>query len=250
VFKALRLAGVLLVLSLVVGGGYAAADSLITSKDIADGTIRCEDLSKAACKKLKKKSRQGPRGPQGAAGATGATGPAGAKGDRGPTGPQGPIGPKGEKGETGPQGLVGPKGDKGDKGDPADPTPPLASRTYSPNDLRQIGSYPGTTVESVTVPAKTSVLVIGRATLANQHNSGSLDYAACNIGWAGEGDLDATSAAVGQDEGEVAFLPVSLSAIAENETGQPRELTLDCFSSAAQAGANDTSLTTVEVTTD
>jgi Collagen triple helix repeat (20 copies) len=263
VSRALRLAGVLLAVSLVVGGGYAAADSLITSKDIADGTVRCKDLSKAACKKLKRKGgkgvpgTQGPAGPAGAVGAKGEQGPQGlaglagangAKGEQGPQGLAGLAGANGPQGSQGPQGERGPEGPKGDKGEPGEPTPALASRTYSPGAVVPI--TPRATVESLTVPANTSVLVIGRATLTNQHKSGSLDYAACNIGWAGEGDLDATSAAVGQDEGEVAFLPVSLSAIAENETDQPRELTLDCFSSAAQAGANDTSLTAVEVTTE
>jgi hypothetical protein len=92
-------------------------------------------------------------------------------------------------------------------------------------------------------------MVIGRATLTNQVANSAQDFAACNIGWAGAGDLDSTSAAVGQDAGEVAFLPVSLSAIAVNDSDAPRELTLDCFGSGAMIGANDTSLTAVEVTT-
>jgi hypothetical protein len=91
-------------------------------------------------------------------------------------------------------------------------------------------------------------MVIGRATLTNQVANSAQDFAACNIGWAGAGDLDSTSAAVGQDAGEVAFLPVSLSAIAVNDTAAPRELTLRCFGSGAAVGANETSLTAVEVT--
>jgi hypothetical protein len=92
-------------------------------------------------------------------------------------------------------------------------------------------------------------MVIGRATLVNQQATGSFDvFAGCNIGFAGEGDLDSTSAAIGQDAGEVTFVPVSLSAIAVNNTAQPRQLTLDCFSNGPQAGANETSLTAVEVT--
>jgi hypothetical protein len=104
------------------------------------------------------------------------------------------------------------------------------------------------TVEELTIPANTSVMVIGRATLVNQAANGSQDFAACNIGWAGEGDLDSTSAAVGQDAGEVAFVPVSLSAIAVNGTGAPKVLTLRCFGSGAAVGANETSLTAFEVT--
>jgi hypothetical protein len=104
------------------------------------------------------------------------------------------------------------------------------------------------TVEELTIPANTSVMAIGRATLTNQAASGTQDFAACNIGFAGEGDLDATSVALGVDAGEVAFVPVSLSAIAVNGTGARKVLTLDCFSSGAAAGANDTSLTAFEVT--
>jgi hypothetical protein len=211
---------------LMLGGVSVAAD-FVTGSEIKDGTVRCKDLSKRACELLKK-DHVGTPG----------------------TGQPGPQGPAGQQGAQGPEGKQGPAGPKGQKGDKGEPTPALASRTYSPNDLRPITSFPGATLESLSVPANTSVMVVGRATLANQHESGSLDYAACNIGWAGEGDLDATSAAVGEDAGEVAFLPVSLSAIAENDSEEPRELTLDCFTSAAQAKANDTSLTAVEVTTE
>jgi hypothetical protein len=91
-------------------------------------------------------------------------------------------------------------------------------------------------------------MVIGRATLVNQSADGDQDFAACNIGFAGEGDLDSTSAAVGLDAGEVAFLPVSLSAIAVNNTGAAKQLTLRCFGSGAAVGANETSLTAVQVT--
>jgi hypothetical protein len=137
---------------------------------------------------------------------------------------------------------------KGDKGDPGPPTPPLASRVYSPGVVVAIApGAPGATLESLTIPANTSMMVIGRATLVNQQANGAQDFAACNIGFAG-GDLDSTSAAVGQDAGEVAFLPVSLSAIAVNGTGAPKVLTLRCFGSGAAVGANETSLTAVEVT--
>jgi hypothetical protein len=124
---------------------------------------------------------------------------------------------------------------------------------YSPGVVVPISpGAPGAALESLTVPADTSVMVIGRATLVNQEVNGSQDFAACNIGWAGEGDLDSTSAAVGRDAGEVAFVPVSLSAIAVNDTAAPKELTLRCFGSGAlgapNRGANETSLTAVEVT--
>jgi hypothetical protein len=123
---------------------------------------------------------------------------------------------------------------------------------YSPGVVVAIDpGAPGATLESLTIPANTSVMVIGRATLVNQEANGGQDFAACNIGFAG-GDLDSTSAAVGRDAGEVAFLPVSLSAIAVNDSDAPLELTLRCFGSGTLAppnrGANETSLTVVEVT--
>ena len=64
--------------------GTAVAVNKIRSKDIANGTIQTQDLSKKAKKSLKgNRGRRGAPGPAGATGATGAAGPAGAKGDKG-----------------------------------------------------------------------------------------------------------------------------------------------------------------------
>jgi hypothetical protein len=54
VTRSLRYAGALLALSLIAGGSYAVADSLITSKDIANGTVRCKDLRRGICENIKK----------------------------------------------------------------------------------------------------------------------------------------------------------------------------------------------------
>src|SRR3954447_8388667 len=70
--------------------GSAVAASLITSKQIKDGTIQTKDISKKAQKALK-----------GKAGATGAAGAAGAAGHTGPTGAQGHKGDKGDAGAPG-----------------------------------------------------------------------------------------------------------------------------------------------------
>src|SRR4051812_21882251 len=71
-------------------GGTAAAASIITSKQIKDGTISTKDLSKKTISALKGKigktgpqGAQGPQGPQGAKGADGAAGAAGADGGKG-----------------------------------------------------------------------------------------------------------------------------------------------------------------------
>jgi hypothetical protein len=95
--KTLRYLCALLALSLVAGGGYAVADTLIRSKNIANGTIQCKDLTKGLCSKIKRKAQAGPRGRTGPQGPAGPAGPAGA---RGVPGAQGPQGPKGDPAET------------------------------------------------------------------------------------------------------------------------------------------------------
>ena len=92
---------------LMLGGVSVAAD-FVTGSEIKDGTVRCKDLSKNACKKLKQlgsakasKGKSGPAGPQGLAG------PAGPKGAQGPVGQQGEKGDKGEPGDKGDSYLAG-----------------------------------------------------------------------------------------------------------------------------------------------
>ena len=77
----------------LIGGGTAAAQDFVISKDVKDnslrsvdvkdGSLRVKDLTAAAVKTLQK------GGPQGAKGDTGATGATGPKGDTGPQGPKG-----------------------------------------------------------------------------------------------------------------------------------------------------------------
>jgi hypothetical protein len=68
----------------LAGTGSAVAASVITSKNIKDGTIKLADLSKSA-----RKSLAGKAGPQGARGAAGLNGAAGAAGPAGLAGPAG-----------------------------------------------------------------------------------------------------------------------------------------------------------------
>ena len=69
----------LVVLAVAATSGSAVAGSLITSKEIKNGTIKLKDMDKRARTKLKGATGpQGPQGPQGAPGQPGpATGPAG-----------------------------------------------------------------------------------------------------------------------------------------------------------------------------
>ena len=103
--------------ALVVGGTTATAASLITSKDIADGTIRTRDVKKRAIS-LNRLSKGVQNMITGASAQSGKPTPAvpGAKGDTGPQGnqgAQGAQGPKGEKGEKGDKGDQGPQGRSG-----------------------------------------------------------------------------------------------------------------------------------------
>jgi hypothetical protein len=74
---------------LIATSGSAVAASLITSKQIKDGTIQVKDISKTARAQLAPKAAVGVPGPQGPAGAQGPNGGAGAQGETGPAGAQG-----------------------------------------------------------------------------------------------------------------------------------------------------------------
>jgi hypothetical protein len=142
--------------ALIAGTTTATAASLITSKDIKNGTIQASDIKKGTISAsrlssgLRKalgtaghtgpagkdgatvygpKGDVGPQGPQGERGAPGRDG-AGNDGAAGPKGDTGSVGPAGPAGATGPQGLKGDKGDKGDAG---------------VTDLEADGPYPGET---------------------------------------------------------------------------------------------------------
>jgi hypothetical protein len=83
--------GLIAVVFALTGSAFAA-QSLITSRDIKDGTIKSRDLSGAVKDKLNKK---------GAKGATGAQGPQGIPGTAGAKGEKGDKGDKGDKGASG-----------------------------------------------------------------------------------------------------------------------------------------------------
>jgi hypothetical protein len=86
----------------LTGGAYAGAQGL-TSREIANRTIRLVDLHPSAIKALR--GRQGERGLQGETGPQGVRGAEGAPGASGPPGPAGPAGPQGSPGPRGERGL-------------------------------------------------------------------------------------------------------------------------------------------------
>lgn len=122
---------------LATTGSAFAARSLLTGKDIQDGTITQADLAPTAVSALKaNKAQRGPRGKRGPVGPRGAQGPDGSQGligpqgERGPSGPTGPTGPTGEIGNTGPKGNtgpIGPVGPPGNDGAPGSPGQTLVS---------------------------------------------------------------------------------------------------------------------------
>jgi hypothetical protein len=106
------------------GNAAAVAVTLVTSKDIKDGSIQLRDIAPATRAALR-----GQRGPQGL------------PGERGPTGSPGERGPQGLPGERGPQGLPGPMGMPGPAGIPGPRGPgsttDLADLCYAIKDLQR-----------------------------------------------------------------------------------------------------------------
>jgi Collagen triple helix repeat (20 copies) len=101
-FKGRRFTPAMLVAMIALGvalSGTAVAGTakLITSTQIANGTIKLADIHPSAKSALK-----GVQGPAGAQGAPGTPGTPGHLGDTGPAGPQGPAGPAGPQGPAGP----------------------------------------------------------------------------------------------------------------------------------------------------
>lgn len=122
--------------------GSATAASLITGKQVKNGSLTGADIKnrsltardfKSAASLRGKQGASGPAGPKGDAGPQGergtAGGPAGPQGDAGPQGETGADGPAGPQGDPGPQGGVGPAGPTGPAG-PAGPAGAAASASY------------------------------------------------------------------------------------------------------------------------
>lgn len=98
--------------ALLASTATATAGSLITGKDIRNGSIAERDLNAKVRTKLHNSGKPGPQGNAGERGLTGQTGI---------QGPQGIPGTAAAKGDPGQDGAQGPQGLKGDKGDPGTP---------------------------------------------------------------------------------------------------------------------------------
>jgi hypothetical protein len=114
---------VVALLALVVAmSGSAVAASLITSKQIKDGTIQTKDISKTARAQLAPKATAGAPGPQGPAGPKGDVGGQGDKGDAGARGEQGVPGEAVAYANVKPDGTIEPGQSKGITNDMIDRT--------------------------------------------------------------------------------------------------------------------------------
>ena len=118
----LRTIAAVTVAALAIGSVPAGAARLITGRDIKNGTVAEQDLTRSVQNKLNragtpgtngKDGANGSNGRDGANGSPGASGAAGAAGAPGSQGPQGPAGPKGETGSEGPRGPQGERGPAG-----------------------------------------------------------------------------------------------------------------------------------------
>jgi hypothetical protein len=98
----------LLALFVAMGGTAVSAGTLITGKQVKNGSITGADVKNMSLTprdfRGSVRGPHGPPGPAGPQGPTGPTGPTGAPGSVGPAGPIGAPGPVGPKGDIGPQG--------------------------------------------------------------------------------------------------------------------------------------------------
>jgi hypothetical protein len=116
--------------------GSATAATLISGKQIKDGTITGKDVKDRSISAIDLTGVSiggAGAGQPGASGAQGPAGPAGPAGPKGDAGAQGPAGPAGAKGATGAAGAAGPQGPKGDTG-PAGPSDAYLGGGAAPAD--------------------------------------------------------------------------------------------------------------------
>lgn len=147
---------VVAVIALVVASaGSAVAATLITSKQIKNGTIQTVDISKKARTALK-----------------------GQRGAVGPTGPQGLQGQQGLPGEQGPKGDTGAAGAEGDKGDTGAAGTARAAATVD-TDATFIGTAKGFTAVARPVGTDTGVYCLTAAAgvpVVNSHAVASAEW--------------------------------------------------------------------------
>ena len=149
VLLAAVVAGVLL-------GGPADAASLVTGRQIKDGSVAGRDVANGSVTGAD--VRDGalaagdftglPPGPPGPPGERGVTGPTGVRGPAGPPGPSGPAGPEGPRGLPGYQGPPGPAGITYHNAGTVVPADGVATKTaLCPQNTRALGGGAATVID-------------------------------------------------------------------------------------------------------
>jgi hypothetical protein len=164
-----------LIVALVVGTTGAVAASLITGKDIKNGTIAGKDLNK----KLRGKIKKG--------------GTAGAPGTQGPQGQQGPQGPQGPQGQQGQTGATGPRGPAGTPAAPQFTNPNWGqidrNTIGSPTVVLRSGPFVGTTQKPPFGDGSLGITVNGQPRVASNSDSEAASYGN-EVDFAGDSFLD------------------------------------------------------------
>lgn len=140
----------------VLLGGPADAASLISGRQIKDGSVTGRDIANGSVTgadvrdgALAARDFAGlPEGAQGPPGEPGATGQPGVRGPAGPAGPSGPAGPEGPPGPTGSLGRPGPAGITYHNAGTVVPGDGVATKTaLCPQNTRALGGGTATVLD-------------------------------------------------------------------------------------------------------
>ena len=218
-----------------LGGPAAAADGLISARDIAKGAVTGKAIKNGAVgsKDLSKRAKLALKGATGAGGATGATGERGANGLNGPNGPNGANGADGLDGLNGDDGSNGTNGTNGTNG-AAGVLGPLSATAGA---VVLATATPPTTVISLTVPAG-DYIVFAKTQLTH---SGAGDTVECLLK---AGGLTIDQVAM-KTLPALAAIPVSMQAVTSTA---PTQLSVQCDVSVANGSADFSSLIAIPKT--
>jgi Collagen triple helix repeat (20 copies) len=233
-------------LALVVGlAGSATAASLLTGKDIKNGSLTgadiengsvyLGDLTEGAQARIADAGTPGNDGAQGPAGTSGAKGDSGAAGAKGDTGAPGAAGAKGEKGEPGSDGTKGKDG--------------VVEIVRDGPDVRNVAAAPGdfgdrkggTLIRDLDLPAGTWDI---QATMSVRGPASGVDegtpaYVRCNlVNATNDSEIDTFYRSFFRNDGGPAGFREGLSVGAAVTLDAPTKVEVKCHTSYATADGN------------